>query len=260
MTVHLSKMEIIGLLAARFGFTRYLELCTATTGNFYKDLDLKRLPKAHRLMYNCPADFDDGLKIDFRSENFNIAECLSAMSRDKLRFDIILVDGFHEYELAYRDLGAAFDLIDESGMLVVHDCLPPNAATAAPRFMPGEWCGTNYKAYLDFVHERRLRHCTVDTDYGCGIICKRDLRSHWAKLGRTVGGSFLDPSSRRRAARARRKRAWREWNCIGNDFGRAFMVLQAHQKDLLNLISCDEFLRGDWSSWETGATCQRIAK
>lgn len=253
-------MEIIGLLAARFGFTRYLELCTATTGNFYKDLDLKRLPKAHRLMYNCPADFDDGLKIDFRSENFDIAECLSAMSKDRLRFDIILVDGFHEYELAYRDLGAAFDLIDDGGMLVVHDCLPPNATTAAPRFVPGAWCGTTYKAYLDFVHGRRLRHFTVDADYGCGIIRKQNLGSLWAKLGGTIGGSFLDLSSRRRAAGARQKRAWREWNRIGNDFGRAFMVLQAHQKELLNLISCDEFLKKDWSSSETGTARQQVAK
>jgi hypothetical protein len=56
-------MQIIGLLAERHGLTRYLALCTSTAGNFYRKLDRERLPTVHRLMYNCPADFEDGLDI-----------------------------------------------------------------------------------------------------------------------------------------------------------------------------------------------------
>jgi len=66
----LTKMEIVGHLAARHGFSRYLELCTATTGNRYDRLDRTVLTTAHRLIYNCPADFDDGFGVDFRAEGF----------------------------------------------------------------------------------------------------------------------------------------------------------------------------------------------
>ncbi len=235
-------MEIIGRLAAQHGFTRYLELCTSTTGNCYRNLDRQVLPNPHRLMYNCPADFDDGLVIDFRSESFDISQCLSGMRGNKLRYDIILVDGWYEYDCSYRDLRVAFDLLDEGGMLVVHDCLPPNIAVAAPRWIPGEWSGVTYKAYLDFVYERRLDYCTVDTDYGCGIIRKLARRSRWARFLGVIDSSFLDPSSRRRADRRRRKLLWREWRGIGNDFERAFVFLQKHKKELLNLISSDAFL------------------
>src|SRR5581483_3530750 len=149
-----SKMEIIALLAARHGLKRYLELCTPTTGNYYDELDRRLVPVAHRLMYRCPDAFDDGAVIDFRSASVDIGQCLDEISRKQLRYDIILVDPFHEYEASYRDLQAAFSLVDDGGFLVVHDCLPPNAEFAIPTFTPGGWCGVTYKAYLDFVDAR----------------------------------------------------------------------------------------------------------
>ena len=105
-------------------------------------------------MYYCPAGYEDGLAIDFRTEGMNIGECISEISAKGLRYDIILVDPFHDYASSYRDLAAAFDLLDAGGMLVVHDCRPPNIAAATPEFIEGEWCGVTYKAYLDFVFAR----------------------------------------------------------------------------------------------------------
>src|SRR4029077_12368120 len=55
------KMEIVGALAVRNGFSRYLEICTSSTGGAYGLLDRKILTTAHRLLYNCQADFEDGL-------------------------------------------------------------------------------------------------------------------------------------------------------------------------------------------------------
>jgi hypothetical protein len=37
----------------------------------------KILTTTHRLIYDCPADFDDGLGIDFRTEGLDIGACLS---------------------------------------------------------------------------------------------------------------------------------------------------------------------------------------
>ena len=127
-----TKMEIVGHLAARHGFSRYLELCTATTGRLYARLDRNVLTTAHRLVYNCPADFDDGLGVDFRAAGFDIGRCLAEIRARGLRYDIILVDPFHDYACSWRDLAAAFALVEVGGFLVVHDCLPENRAMAAP--------------------------------------------------------------------------------------------------------------------------------
>lgn len=242
MELPLSKMEIINRLAVRHGFTRYLELCTSKTGHFYRLLDRRALPTAHRLMYYCPAGYEDGLAIDFRTEGMNIGECISEISAKGLRYDIILVDPFHDYASSYRDLAAAFDLLDAGGMLVVHDCRPPNIAVATPEFIEGEWCGVTYKAYLDFVFARRLDYSTVDTDYGCGIVRKLDRQSRWARFLRTTA-SFLDRDPQRRSERRQSILLRQQWRDIGNDFDRAFSFFEKHQKQLLNLISSDEFSR-----------------
>jgi hypothetical protein len=194
-------------------------------------------------MYNCQAGFEDGLPIDFRSESLDTGQCLAEINRKSLRYDIILVDPYHEYDTSYRDLRQAFDLIDEGGVLVVHDCRPPNAAISVPQFIQGMWCGVTYKAYLDFVCERRdLEYQTVDVDYGCGLISKLDRRSRWAKSLRMIFSSFLDFSSRGRAERTHDKLLWQQWRGVDSDYDRAFRFFEKHDKELLHLISAEEFL------------------
>jgi hypothetical protein len=42
-----------------------------------------------------------------------------------------------------------------------------------PKYIPREWCGVSYQAYVDFISQRNdLAVYTVDTDYGCGVIRK----------------------------------------------------------------------------------------
>lgn len=242
MAATLSKMEIIGLLARRHEFTRYLELCTPTTGCEYARLDRQILTAPCRLMYNCPADFEDGLGIDFRSETFDYSPCLAEMHRQNLRYDIILIESFHEYDFSYRDLKIAFDLLEADGIIVAHDCLPPTAAMATPHFIPGCWCGVSYKAYLDFVLALRLDYYTVDTDYGCGIISKPDRLSHLAKRLQTYANVVFDHLPQQGFERQRSRALWREWRGVGRDFDRAFSLLETQKDELLNLVSPEEFL------------------
>ena len=163
------------------GYRRYLELCCDTTGWLYAKIDRTRLTDCRRLMYRRPADFAaDGLPIDYRSATLDIGACLDQIADEGPAFDIILVDSWHEYETSRRDLDAAFRLIGPGGTLVVHDCLPPRAEIAGPDFREGEWCGVSYQAYIDFVTARDdLAYCTVDVDYGCGVIEKLAAPTFW---------------------------------------------------------------------------------
>jgi hypothetical protein len=224
-----TKMEIVGHLATRHGLSRYLELCTPTTGRLYDRLDRNVLTTAHRLIYNCPEAFDDGLDVDFRTEGFDIDTCLAEIRIRGQRYDIILVDPFHDYACSLHDLAAAFGLVEPGGFLVVHDCLPSSRAMAAPEYSHGEWCGVTYKAYLDFVSHRKLDYRTVDTDYGCGVIRKPAPRDMLAGAGRSSSAT-------------RDHGLWQEWHAIGNDFERAFGFLEAHKEPLLRLVRADEFL------------------
>jgi hypothetical protein len=123
-------------------------------------------------MYRCPDDFDDGMGIDFRSVDLEIAGCIKQIGQ--LRFDVILLDAHHAYETSLRDLTFARDLLTDHGTIVVHDCDPPSEKVARPDFIVTSWAGVTYKAYLDFVMKcNDLAYFTIDTDWGCGIIRKK---------------------------------------------------------------------------------------
>jgi len=81
-----------------------------------------------QLMYRCPDDFDDGMGIDFRSVDLEIAGCIKQIGQ--LRFDVILLDAHHAYETSLRDLTFARDLLTDHGTIVVHDCDPPTEPAA----------------------------------------------------------------------------------------------------------------------------------
>jgi hypothetical protein len=226
-----TKVDVIHHLAAARGYRSYLEFCSVTTGHRYADIDRRRFDRCHRLMYNCPEDFSDGLAVDFRSADLDIAACLGAMQRQRLRYDIILVDPFHLYDTSRRDLAAAFDFVADGGTVVVHDCRPPREEIAGPDYRAGEWCGVTYKAYVDFVAGGELRYLTVDADYGCGVIFAGRPRWWWRLA------APLLPASRRQ------RQLIEGWRACGADYGRAYAYLERNDRALLNLVSVETFMR-----------------
>ena len=235
-----TKVDLINELSAIHGYRKYLEICTPTTGNMYGAIDRARYSTCHRLMYRCPAEFNDGLPIDFRSSNLDISECVNAVRAGELKYDVILVDPFHEYKPSARDLRGAINLLSSTGTIIVHDCFPRDATIAVPECIDRAWCGVTYKAYLDFVLARKdLIFCTVDTDYGCGVIRRNVGLSTFQRIARRASGMI---------ARDDRGDVVRQWMDAGKDYDAAFNLLQAHAKPLLNLVSADEFLTGERNS------------
>jgi hypothetical protein len=177
-------------------------------------------------MYNCPDSYvpRDGLIIDYRTTGLDISGCIARMREDDQRVDIALIDSYHDYECSFRDLVEGFRLLKVGGTLVVHDCLPPGVELAQPKFIPGEWCGVTYQAFIDFVSYRPdLTFYTVDTDYGCGVIHKRPLVAP-AK------------SSHMRAT------ALEHWQANRDDSWAAFSTFEAHKQTLMNTITINQFL------------------
>lgn len=221
----MKKTDIINALARRKGDSTYLEVVTPTTGNGYAAIDRTRYRVTERLMYRVRPEFDDGSAIDYRTESEDSSALFAQIAALGRRYDVILVDPFHTYCCSRRDLMLAFSLLGDRGTLVVHDCNPPNRASVHPTFRPGRWCGVTYAAFLDFVGSRPdLDYCTVDADYGCGIIRRRP-----AAVGRSPFGAI----SRRRLL------GWRLASL--SRFAR-WPYFARHRQELLRLASPREFL------------------
>ena len=99
--------------------------------------------------------------------------------------DVVFIDGLHTYQQALRDINNSLENLNKKGIIVVHDCLPPNATAAYPAEsfshavslnLPdwtGEWCGDAWKSICYLRSLRKdLYVFVLDTDYGLGIITR----------------------------------------------------------------------------------------
>lgn len=229
LPTNFGKTDLIHLISKKLKLLNYLELCTRSTGNYYKDIDRTRFRTARRLMYNCPANFNDGLPIDFRISDFDISPAIKRLKAVFDRVDICLVDGWHTYDCAIRDLTGAYDLLADGGVLIVHDCLPENEQSASPDWVSGIWSGASYRAYLDFVLAHHdLDYCTVNVDHGCGIIFKK----------RTV--NIMNDV----ATSAIKSKLIADWFAVRSNDKTAYQLFKRNQMQLLRLLSARDFIRG----------------
>jgi hypothetical protein len=215
------KYEIALLLGRRYGYTSYLEICTPTAGHTFSLIDKEQFPRRTRLMYRCPPDFSDGERIDFSTEAESGEELFAELVRSGERFDLVFVDALHTYKSSLRDIVFGLHLVKKGGLLLVHDCNPPDRTFAGPEYQSGGWCGVTFAAYLDVVlFTGGIDYVTVDTDYGCGIISKDDRLADFA-------GSRPD---------ATLASLWRML-----DLSQKYSFFDEIRSRLLRLISIDEF-------------------
>ena len=216
-------------LARIHGYRSILEISTARSGYNYDRLDRSRFEVCRRLSYLTPDDWADGAPIDYRSCDRDTSECLRQIRVQGLRFDIVFVDACHEYESTRGDMQDALDLVTDNGVIVMHDCLPDDAAICTPtRGDLSGWYGVTYKAYLDTLLARTdLWYCTVDTDSGCGMISsnrKTSLYKH------AIDGDET------------RIRAWRD---VSDNYDAAFRLYERDKNALMNVVTVNEFLTAE---------------
>lgn len=100
------------------------------------------------------------------------------------KLDLVFIDGQHTFRASLKDVLNSFVHLHTQGVIVLHDCFPPNeiAATPADSFEHAErmglegwkeeWCGDVWKTivYLREQYKEELEVFVINTDYGLGII------------------------------------------------------------------------------------------
>jgi hypothetical protein len=130
---------------------------------------------------------------------------------NKRKYDIIFIDGLHHCDQVIRDIDNSLQCLNEGGTIVVHDCNPTTEEMQIVPRMQGEWTGDVWKAILYFRSDRFLKIYTIDSDYGVGVIQKATEED-------TNFNAFL----------------------IGKED--PYQCFSKHKKEILNLITVEEFL------------------
>ena len=88
------------------------------------------------------------------------------------KFDIIFIDGLHEYSQVDRDIKNALKHLNDHGVIIMHDCHPNSEACQrhCSHYPGGEWTGDCWKAYVKNRAELQYEMFVWDHDWGCGVI------------------------------------------------------------------------------------------
>ena len=95
---------------------------------------------------------------------------------NKENFDIIFIDGLHEYSQVMRDIENSLKFINQNGVILLHDCLPRTIWNQIFPRINSDWNGDVWKS---IVHSRTFNHIDTYTfvaDRGIGIIFPRSNR------------------------------------------------------------------------------------
>ena len=93
--------------------------------------------------------------------------------QNKLKFDIIFIDGLHESEQVKKDIQNALLCLNNGGVILVHDCVPLSEESQRVPRETKVWTGDVWKA---IVYMRRFPDISIeilDIETGIGIITKQ---------------------------------------------------------------------------------------
>jgi hypothetical protein len=89
-------------------------------------------------------------------------------------FDVIFIDGLHEYNQVTRDFENSLQVLNAGGVIIIHDMLPRTKEMADPNVIcTGSWLGDVYRLAFDLASRSDILFHMVMIDQGCGVIVKQ---------------------------------------------------------------------------------------
>jgi hypothetical protein len=145
----MNKTELINHLIHQRNANRYLEISAHDKQNNFASIVCRH--KETTFQYSSQ---------DFFNQN-------------DAKYDFIFIDGIHTEEQVLKDIEYAKGSLANDGIIMLHDCMPPDAwhQRELEDFHEGEnWNGTVWKAVLREFNATTSRCTVIDTDWGCGVI------------------------------------------------------------------------------------------
>jgi len=174
----MERYDIINFLIEKYSFENYLEIGVRNPEECFNRI-LCRVK--HSVDPGCESE-NNLAEYKYTSDSFfRLLENGELNLPNLYKWDIIFIDGLHISDQVERDVLNSLNHLSEDGFVILHDCNPPELWLAREDYLINGvaegWNGTVWKVIYKLRATRPdLFVCTVDTDWGIGIIKRGNQR------------------------------------------------------------------------------------
>jgi len=155
----MNRIDIINSLIAKYGYKSYLEI-GVNVGDSIRNVNAQikvgvdPVKQCEEVTHEMPSD-------EFFASN-------------KAKFDIVFIDGLHTREQSFKDFQNSLEVLNSSGVIVMHDCSPHSEYLQTIPPTCSEWTGDTWKSIVDINYGYGYESFVVDTDYGVGVFFPKE--------------------------------------------------------------------------------------
>ena len=91
---------------------------------------------------------------------------------NKQKFDLIFIDGLHRYTQVKKDIENSLKVLNDNGIILIHDCMPFSFYDQACPRAQRKWNGDVWKAIVEFRTYKNISTYVGGFDNGVGMIIK----------------------------------------------------------------------------------------
>lgn len=187
----MNRIQFLQNIINDSNFKRYLEIGTFQGDSLLPLICKKKiavdpnfqisLGKKLKWMFKNPSNIFNSY-FEMSSEEFFIKKAKWLNNRGEQ--DLVFIDGLHTFRASLSDVLFSLKILNPIGIIVLHDCFPPNKAASTPsksiedaekmqiEGWKKEWCGDVWKTivYLKEQYKEELEIIVLNTDYGLGVL------------------------------------------------------------------------------------------
>ena len=110
-------------------------------------------------------------------------------TNDHLKFDVIFIDGLHEYEQCQRDCLNSIKQLEKGGIIFLHDLLPRSIFEQEVPRKQSKWSGDVWKVGVELANSKNAEFKIINIDHGIGVL-KLKENFQYQKMNNLKNESF----------------------------------------------------------------------